>query len=319
MDEVNKEQQKQSAASNRAWWLPRKQSLTHRTDTISRSLTNIPVPRSFVPPEVTRIPTPPMFDAHGEVKGKLADFFFEHGASIAGGRKPKSTPGGYWDSDALLMSLTTDFDPKPSDEEDEGPEGPLTPADAAPRSFTVDQNPSYGTPVGLVQSPGGYLGVKSLHNNVRTPSDLQETPTPETPEHWFRVEQVQTPDESMLTAVAMREEAERRRFEWIVAEHLDNSPLCPLHQKYRGPYQGMCYWHRKKVVKNNNEEPKGEKEKREDGYGRAGAFAKYEKAESEKRPRLRRGSRSWDVGRSDAVREAKKRRLVSLTGDSISP
>lgn len=271
-----------------------------------------------------------MFDANGEVKGKLADFFFEHGASIAG-RKPKATPGGYWDSDALLMSLSSDFDPKPSEEEDEGPEGPLTPADPAPRSFTVDQNPAYGTPVGLVQSPGGYLGVNSAssvrdYRSALVSSDVKESPSPETPEHWFRVEQVQTPVETQLSALALREAAERRKFEWIVAEHLDNSPLCPLHPRYRGPYQGTCFWHRKKVAQNNtqgqgesmDEIEKGNEGKGENGYGRAGAFAKYEK-ESERRPRLKRGSHSWDVGRVDAVRvarEAKKRRLVSLTGDS---
>jgi hypothetical protein len=60
------------------------------------SLAHIHVPPTFIPPGVNRVPTPPMFEAQGEVKGKLADFFFDvHGGVGATTRRnqPKSSPG----------------------------------------------------------------------------------------------------------------------------------------------------------------------------------------------------------------------------------
>ena len=58
------------------------------------------------------------------------------------------------------------------------------------------------------------------------------------PDNWFRIpHNVNTSDEH---EIALKEEEERRKFEWLVPEHLPTSPLCPLHPKYRGPCKGMC-------------------------------------------------------------------------------
>jgi hypothetical protein len=190
------------------------------------------------------VPTPPIFDSNGEVKGKLADFFFDvQGAGAMSSRnKPKSSPGGYWDSDALLMSLTSDIDNPEDEEEDEGPEGPRSdfvnpPVDFGP-SGTYELTV---TPGNDASSGAGYLGVKP----PASPS-LAATSPMLGHDGWYRIHQSyfpSTPDERTLTALARQEEEERRKFEWLVPEHLPNSPLCPLHPKYRGPSAGLCYWH----------------------------------------------------------------------------
>ncbi|OCL12500.1 hypothetical protein AOQ84DRAFT_373023 [Glonium stellatum] len=56
------------------------------------------IPFTFQPPGMNRIPTPPIFNSNGGLKGKLADFFFDYQ------RLGTPTQGGVWDSDAVLMS-----------------------------------------------------------------------------------------------------------------------------------------------------------------------------------------------------------------------
>ena len=121
-DETEYKEKKPSPFSGRFWL--RRQSSSARLDPMS-NLNQIDAPPPFVPPGVQRVPTPPIFDANGEVKGKLANFFFDiHGPSD-GRKKPKQSPGGVWDSDALLMSLSSDLDLSDDEEDEEGPEGPL--------------------------------------------------------------------------------------------------------------------------------------------------------------------------------------------------
>lgn len=276
--------------------------------------TNIAVPPIFVPPGLNRVPTPPMYDANGEVKDKLADFFFEHGAGIPN-RKPKASPGGYhWDSDALLMSyLSPDMvlDSSTEEEGPEGPEGPITPS-YVPRDFTIDRT-DYGTP-GLVTTPGGsYLDARKPYLSPPT------SPDPE--DRWFRIPNLSS---TQLTTLALAETDERKKFEWIVPEHLPNSPLCPLHPNYKGYSIGICYWHGRRRSKASQ----GSKASEEFVEG------VYELGKEEKRRRnrerkmmafeeegnavrVRRGLRGWEVGMfvmsAEESRSAKKRRLESLS------
>lgn len=205
----------------------------------STSLANMQCPPTFIPPGLNRIPTPPLFDANGEVKGKLADFFFDvQGGGITRTNRPRSSPGGYWDSDALLMSLTTDLDTPSVDDEEEGPEGPLhTPK--TPSHVDFDANASSGL---VSRGSLGYMGVKpplSPVLAVNSPPMLGH-------DGWSRVHHAldaDSPDDRTVAALARQEEEERRKFEWLVPEHLPNSPLCPLHGAYVGPSRGLCYWH----------------------------------------------------------------------------
>jgi hypothetical protein len=186
-------------------------------------------PPTFVPPGLNKVPTPPMRDANGEVRGKLADFFFDHDAGTTK-RVARPKAGGHWDSDALLMSYSSPDTKVEDSTEDEGPEGNI-------RAATVDPNPSYGTP-GLLTPPGGYMESGSggyTGSRQRTPEHEEEM--------WFRVPHQAALDEAAGT---LRELEERRKFEWIVPEHLPSSPLCPLHAKYTGYSKGHCYWHTKK-------------------------------------------------------------------------
>jgi len=200
-------------------------------------------PPSFVPPGLKRVPTPPIFDANGEVRGKLADFFFD--VQGPGGpstrNKPKSSPGGYWDSDALLMSLSHDLD-NLDDEDEEGPEGPCR--EFIHTSMEFKRN---GTPE-LTRNEAEYLGVKP----PASPSLAASSPMLGH-DGWYRLHHqlsVETPDEEILASLANQEAEERRKFEWLVPEHLPNSPLCPLHEKYKGPSPGLCYWHGRRSGRN---------------------------------------------------------------------
>tara|TARA_R110002003_G_scaffold132_11_gene12463 strand:+ start:29662 stop:30441 length:780 start_codon:yes stop_codon:yes gene_type:complete len=257
-----------------------------------------------------------MFDSNGDVKGKLADFFFDQGTGIMG-KRPKASPGGHWDSDALLMSYLSSDMNLDEEDEDEGPEGPLTPNPAV-RAFTVEGNPSYDTP-GLVTAPGSYLDAKNVQPIQRPGRDPS---SPDVQDVWFRIQRDETPEERQLTAAALRELDERRKFEWIVPEHLPNSPLCPLHAKYQGYSKGRCYWHGRRKSSGSRSRTSGEHE---------GGI--YETAKRDKRrrrlaelqrssarveyPTVRRGSRGWEVSSSGATakqREAeRKRRLASLS------
>jgi hypothetical protein len=257
-----------------------------------------------------------MFDSNGDVKGKLADFFFDQGTGIMG-RRPKASPGGHWDSDALLMSYLSSDMNLDEEDEDEGPEGPLTPNPAV-RAFTVEGNPSYDTP-GLVTAPGSYLDAKNVQPMQRPGGDPS---SPDVQDVWFRIQRDETPEERQLTAAALRELDERRKFEWIVPEHLPNSPLCPLHAKYQGYSKGRCYWHGRRKSSGSRSRTSGEHEggiyetaKRDKRRRR---LAELQRSSSRvEYPTVRRGSRGWEVGSSGATakqREAgRKRRLASLS------
>ncbi|KAI4644727.1 uncharacterized protein J4E78_009546 [Alternaria triticimaculans] len=196
-----------------------------------KSLAQMHAPPAFIPPGLQRVPTPPMFDSNGEVKGKLADFFFDvhgGGSAINTRNKPKSSPGGYWDSDALLMSLANDID-NPSDEaEDEGPSGP--------RSDFINPPVDFGPSSTLTASTSNEIGNAAGYLGVKPPASPSLAATSPMLGHdvWSRIHQSHypdTPDERTLAALARQEEEERRKFEWLVPEHLPNSPLCPLHPK----------------------------------------------------------------------------------------
>ncbi|CAA9961683.1 hypothetical protein PTMSG1_05060 [Pyrenophora teres f. maculata] len=208
------------------------------------SLAYMDAPPSFVPPGLKRVPTPPLFDTNGEVRGKLADFFFDvQGPGGPSTRsKLKSSPGGYWDSDVLLMSLSHDLDNLDDEEEEEGPEGPRS--DFIPTPIEFETN---GTP-DLIRGDAGYLGVKP----PATPSLAASSPMLGH-DGWYKLHNqlsIETPNERTLILLAQQEAEERRKFEWLVPEHLPNSPLCPLHEKYKGPSSGLCYWHGRRSGKN---------------------------------------------------------------------
>ncbi|KAF2999874.1 Structural maintenance of chromosomes protein 2 [Curvularia kusanoi] len=203
----------------------------------SASLAKVPVPPMFVPPGCVKVPTPPEFDQDREVRGKLADFFFDTNGFPQAKRKQKANPKGYWDSNAVLMSMQTDFDPT-NDEDEEGPEGRPSPA---PFHFSpVNEE------VGAPGSPGLHTGPEDYLTVERPP----KSPNPSSPaavqDSWFRMHYSDTTPDAEPTATALHEMDERRKFEWLVPEHLPNSPLCPLHVKYVGPSKGLCYWHGRK-------------------------------------------------------------------------
>jgi len=276
----------------------------------STSLAHIPVPPAFIPPGVQRVPTPPIFDANGEVKGKLANFFFDAqgGGAMNVRTKIKPSPGGYWDSDALLMSLSSDIDNHEDNDEDEGPEGPRSDFVHTP----VDFEPN-GTP-GLTAIVSNVQGNSSSYLSVKPPASPSLAATSPMLGHdgWYRIHQSHfpdTPDERTLTALARQEEEERRKFEWLVPEHLPDSPLCPLHAKYRGPSAGLCYWHGRR---SGNKIRKGE-------YGRAGVKA-AKKSISGDGGHSKDDYHAGDVGvvgtpglAGTPTREVKKRRLISLS------
>jgi hypothetical protein len=177
---------------------------------------SMPVPPIFIPPGTSRIPTPPTPDANVEVKGKLADFVF----NIEGqqNQRPPPTPGGIWDSDAILMSQTTKVTP-PSQHSDESHQGPLVVEEQAPPITVTTPN--------------------ALYFNVPF-STPEASPIPLTDafgnEAWFRLPRD-------LPRRASAEAEERAKLEWLTTEHLPNSPLCPLHIKYVGPSTDVCVFH----------------------------------------------------------------------------
>jgi len=202
-------------------------------------IANMSVPPIFIPPGTSRVPTPPMLDANGEVKGKLADFFF----NIEGvrTRKPPATPGGIWDSDAVLMSQTTDIS-LPSTESDESPQAlavtPLTLEDVTPGIAVITPNATY--------------------SNVRTtPPALVDTSGSEA---WFRMPSSPRRDSTQSNRRAAEEKA---KLEWLIPEHLPTSPLCPLHVKYVGPSIGVCVFHGRRKSASG-----GKGTRRESGVGR---------------------------------------------------
>jgi hypothetical protein len=283
--EKEKKQKKPSKEWNAPW---RRDKPVDKPPLPSASLANMPVPPTFVPPGCEKVPTPPTFDAAGEVRGKLADFFFESsGFNARTKRKPNTSPGGYWDSNAVLMSMHTDLRLSNTEDDEEGPEG------RPPAAFhfgPVNDTPGPMTSPGLYTGPDGYLTIKPLALGTRRTSSCPGQ------DSWFRMHHGdQTPDIESLTAAALKEADERRKFEWLVPEHLPNSPLCPLHVKYVGPSKGLCYWHGRKS----------------NGWG-------VEPGRDYVSHPVKIGmgsSRGWDTGKQESPRAEwkKKRRLESLS------
>ena len=296
-DRVN---QKQPISSSRPWRGKPAQLTPHNH---SSTLAQMALPPTFVPPGVNRVPTPPMFDAQGEVKGKLADFFFDvHGETAhTSRRKERATPEGFWDSDALLMSLSTNIDAEGNDEEEEGPEGRPSHVDTPVVDFETN-----GTP-GLVTETSRYTGANGLNPGVRLPSPVLGQ------DSWVHIQQGETAEERAFTVLALKEEDERRKFEWLVPEHLPNSPLCPLHPIYRGPCKGICYWHG--LHMSGNTAPGRNKEESGSDWTANGQWSGGESLEENGKMRVGRGSRGWEAGTKDVLvqEKKKKRRLVSLS------
>lgn len=254
------------------------------------------VPPAFVPPGVSRVPTPPIFDANGEVKGKLADFFFDMQGGAISRRRTKASPGGYWNSDALLMSLTTDMG-LDTDDEDEGPGGPLDGPSTTLLHFDVN-----GTP-GLKNGEEGYLDVGPVSPGNRVVEQ----------EAWFRVHHDNALDLDTITALAhnKKEEELRRRFDWMVPEHLPTSPLCPLHEKYKGSLTGLCYWHSRRQPGSRAIIP-GEYASGRDANGNLKQMSS--RLAGGKSTQEGSISPGWDAGIFDApLRDVKIRRLESLS------
>ncbi|KAH6612022.1 hypothetical protein C7974DRAFT_323325 [Boeremia exigua] len=217
----------------------RKEKSTDRPPLPSASLAKMSVPPVFVPPGSEKMATPPVFDSNREVRGKLADFFFEIDGIPSAKRKPKASPG-YWDSNAVLMSLHKDHGLN-NTEDEEGPEG--RPPPAAFHFGPVNDTPGPVNTPGLFTGPDGYLRIRGF---PQSPSG-HSPPTPSASDSWFRQHYGDyAAEEDSLTVAALREADERRKFEWLVPEHLPNSPLCPLHVKYVGLSKGLCYWHGEK-------------------------------------------------------------------------
>jgi hypothetical protein len=299
---------------SRFWWIGKQPTVPARPDRQTPSTSPpVPGPPVFVPPQLAHAPRPPTVVDHGDVKDKLADFFFDHTAGLEG-RKPKASPGGRWDSDALLMSyLSPDSKLGQSNEdEDEGPEGPVTPL--APRGFTVDHNPGCPTP-GLVEAAGGYLNAKGPYSLLDNPH------SPFQGEVWFRVRQ-ENADDSHATVQSVEEIEERKKFEWIVPEHLPDSPLCPKHAAYTGYSAGICYWHGRRPSK--MDEPIRMEGEVEGGVYEMGKREKAQRGQDRQREDMGRVGRPqrgvWgrpvgsfqEIPAEEAMR-AKRRRLASLS------
>mgnify|MGYP004505201971 CR=1 FL=1 len=280
------EKEKKGTKSSKGMGVPwRREKPVNKLPLPSASLANMSVPPSFVPPGSEKVPTPPMFDSAGEVRGKLADFFFESSGFSSARRKPKASPGGYWDSNAVLMSMHTDLGLTNNEDEEEAPEGRPS---AAFHFGSVNDTPGPMTPPGLYTGPDGCLTVKGSTTRL-------SPPTPGTQDSWFRMHFGDlTPDEESLTTAALKEADERRKFEWLIPEHLPNSPLCPLHVKYVGPSKGLCYWHGKKS----------------NGWG-----LEPGRDYTSHPVRIGEGSSGgWEVGKTETLNdEKKKRRLESLS------
>jgi hypothetical protein len=139
---------------------------------------------------------------------------------------------------------------------------------------------------------------------------------------WFRIPSDQSRRESQLTELALRELEERRKFEWLVPEHLPNSPLCPLHAAYNGYSKGICYWHGRR--KSSSSKSKTSEEivggvydtaKREKRRQRMAA-KKGSRVGGDESPVVRRGFRGeggqFDISLEEA-RQTKRRRLASFS------
>ncbi|PVH93615.1 hypothetical protein DM02DRAFT_634384 [Periconia macrospinosa] len=172
-------------------------------------------PPDIVPPDINPDASPPKTVPNGEVRGQLADFGFDNQETVGGRHRPPSAterlPVSIWDSDALLMPL-----PSMTPNSSEDAESPQSPIDAS----NLTQQPHF-EPSNNDSSP---------YRRVSNPSSPED--------YWFRVPHTAGEDEKDGP-----EAEEIARLEWITPEHLPNSPLCPLHEKYRGGNKGFCVYH----------------------------------------------------------------------------
>lgn len=259
----------------------------------SASLANMLVPPTFVPPGSEKVLTPPALDSAREVRGKLADFFFDKNGLSSSRRKSNAGLGGHWDSNAVLMSMHTDLD-LTHDKDEEGPEG--RPPPIAFHFGPVNDTPGPEAAPGLYTAPDGYLRVKGV--GISPSQRSLVTPVQGAQDSWFRMHYSDyAADEEVLTAAALKEADERRKFEWLVPEHLPNSPLCPLHPRYVGPSKGLCYWHGRKA----------------NGWGvepRRDYIAHPMKIGH-------RNSRGWEVGKVEATKTQKRKTRLQDLVDPI--
>ncbi|KAF2743435.1 hypothetical protein M011DRAFT_221443 [Sporormia fimetaria CBS 119925] len=218
------------------------------------SISKLAAPPSFVPPGTFRVDTPPAFEDLSEAKGKLADFFLNN----QGQRQRKARrSGGMWDSDALLMSMDTEFTPEVSDE-DEGV------SLSRNEQTGLIKPPTSGQDRAAFGTPGWDTGYMNVSGNLMSPTlgvystppisgilDLTGLATDEYFHHKPINEEAAVREaEKMLENEEDDHEmdpVERAKWEWLIPEHLPNSPLCPLHEKYRGVSKGMCVYHGKRM------------------------------------------------------------------------
>lgn len=279
-----------SPTAGRFWWIGKQPGSTPTQAKPATATASADAPTALDPvPASQRVSTVSTTGSSAKVGKQLADFAFDDDVGMRG-VKPRQSPEGLWDSDALLMSYKSpDLDAGTGTDE-EGPEGPRA-VQYAPRGFTVECNPGCETP-GIITppTPGGYMEAR----HIPTP---QPTPRVSSPDAWFRVQKCVTPECTPLTPHALKELEERRKFEWIVPEHLSGSPLCPLHPTYTGYSAGKCFWHgtKSKIVRIETRasgQPEGSRT-------------------------IRKGMRGWEVGAYDAFpldnKPLGRRRLASLS------
>ncbi|KAF1995441.1 hypothetical protein P154DRAFT_526361 [Amniculicola lignicola CBS 123094] len=196
-------------------------------------LANMAAPPIFIPPGLHRVPTPPL---HSKVKEQLGQFFLDFQGEKRARPSPNAmTGGGIWDSDAVLMSMASNITPTSSSGDEEPPPGPL---------FNITSHPRDGDlKLDIPVTPGEGYAYPPLPP-ILTPTFPTSPMWNAYQDSWFRVrikDKIQ--EEQELDSMLKMQAEERAKFEWLVPEHLPNSPLCPLHAKYQGPSKGFCAWH----------------------------------------------------------------------------
>lgn len=181
---------------------------------IRNNMDHIPTPSSSIPPGLIRTPTPPNSDPNTGVSTKLAEFFFDpHAVREIDNSNPT---GSIWNSDALLMSQNIYLESSHSEGDDssQGPSG---------SPLTINRH----TPSAILKTPriGTYMQPIFPHYLA--------------PVIWDRsdADSLDPEDPTVRTA------EEKARLEWLTPEHLPSSPLCPLHEKYKGTTKGHCVYH----------------------------------------------------------------------------
>lgn len=98
-------------------------------------LDELPFSSSSDPPRLKRVNTSHLSEGRCEVKGKLADFSFD--VHELGSRKIPYSPGGFWDSDAILMSQATNIS-RSSSESDGSPQRPKEESPSSTSLFPLE-------------------------------------------------------------------------------------------------------------------------------------------------------------------------------------